>query len=71
MLRMVNQAKLRTYNHAPKYKFGFLIPKDCEQVVKSDAKNASINILGNFFAMTLFYILDNLDVVGLSQNLAF
>ena len=39
MLRMVNQAKLRSYNHAPKYKFGFLIPKDYEQAVKLDAKN--------------------------------
>ena len=39
ILRMVNQAKLRSYNHAPKYKFGFLISRDCEQAVKLDAKN--------------------------------
>ena len=39
MLRMVSQAKLRLYNHAPKYKFGFLIPRDYEQAVKLDAKN--------------------------------
>ena len=37
MFRLVNQAKLRSYNHAPKYKFGFLIPRYYEQEDTRDA----------------------------------
>ena len=42
MLMRVNQVKLRSCNHAPKYRFGFLIPRDYEQEVKLDAKNSTI-----------------------------
>jgi hypothetical protein len=29
--RMVNQAKLRLYNTAPRYKYGFEVSRTCEQ----------------------------------------
>jgi Reverse transcriptase (RNA-dependent DNA polymerase) len=34
----VNQAKLRSYRTSPKYKFGFLIPRNYEEALRLDAK---------------------------------
>ena len=36
-IRMVNQAKLRSYHTAPKYMFGYEIPRDCEHAKQLDA----------------------------------
>jgi hypothetical protein len=38
-LRLVKQAKLRSYQHSPKYKFGYLIPKDYHEALKFDDLN--------------------------------
>ena len=37
--RMVNQAKLRSFNTAPKFKNGFEVPKTYEQAVRLDERN--------------------------------
>jgi hypothetical protein len=37
LLRMVNQAKLRSYNTAPKYKYGFEVPRDFRHALRLDA----------------------------------
>ena len=34
--RMVNQAKLRSYNTAPRYKYGFEVPRTYEQALRLD-----------------------------------
>ena len=39
MLRMVNQAKLRSYRHTPKYMFGYEVPKDYKHAITLDSKN--------------------------------
>jgi len=39
--RMVNQAKLRSFNTAPKFKNGFEIPKTYEQAVRLDERNGN------------------------------
>ena len=39
MLRLVNQAKLRSYRNTPKYKLGFRIPMNYEQAMELDDKN--------------------------------
>ena len=38
---MVNQAKLRSYRTAPKYKFGYQIPSNHEEAMRLDKKNLS------------------------------
>ena len=38
LLWMANQAKLRSYWTAPKYKFGYEVPQDCVHAVQIDAK---------------------------------
>ena len=38
MLRMVNQAKLRSYHYTPKYKFGLCIPMNYDQTIKNGWK---------------------------------
>jgi Reverse transcriptase (RNA-dependent DNA polymerase) len=38
---MVNQAKLRSYNTAPRYKYGFEVPRTFEQALKLDKRNGS------------------------------
>ena len=38
LLRMVNQAKLRSYRTAPKYQYGYQVPHDYAQAVKLDEK---------------------------------
>jgi hypothetical protein len=38
-LRLVKQAKLKSYRHLPKYKFGYLIPKDYNEALKLDDLN--------------------------------
>ena len=37
--RMVNQAKLRSYNSAPRYKYGFRVPRNYADALEIDAKN--------------------------------
>ena len=37
--RMVNQAKLRSFNTAPRYKYGFEVPRTYEQAMRLDKKN--------------------------------
>ena len=37
--RLVNQAKLRSYNSAPRYKYGFEIPRNYEHAMVLDQKN--------------------------------
>ena len=39
--RMVNQAKLRSFNNAPKFKNGFEIPRTYEQAVQFDKRNGN------------------------------
>jgi Reverse transcriptase (RNA-dependent DNA polymerase) len=39
--RMVNQAKLRSYNTAPKYKYGYEVPRDYSHALRIDAKNGN------------------------------
>ena len=41
MLRMVNQAKLRSYNTAPKYKYGFEVPRDYKHALQLDERNGN------------------------------
>jgi hypothetical protein len=38
-LRMVNQAKLRSYNTAPKYKYGFEVPRSYKHALQLDELN--------------------------------
>ena len=39
MIRMVNQAKLRSYHYTHKYKFGRCIPMNYDQAIKLDERN--------------------------------
>ena len=39
MLRMANQAKLRSYRLTPKYKFGYIVPRDYNHARKLDSSN--------------------------------
>ena len=41
MLRIINQAKLRSYRLSPRYKFGFEIPRDYEHALLLDKKNGN------------------------------
>ena len=41
LLRMANQAKLRSYRTTPKYKFGFIVPRDYKQAMDLDKKNGN------------------------------
>ena len=38
LLRMVKQAKLRSYRTAPKYKFGYQVPRDYKEAIALDTK---------------------------------
>jgi hypothetical protein len=38
---MVNQAKLRSFNHSPRYKYGFEVPRDYKHAVHIDEKNGN------------------------------
>jgi hypothetical protein len=38
-LRLVKQAKMKSYRQSPKYKFGYRIPKDYEEALKLDELN--------------------------------
>jgi hypothetical protein len=38
-LQLVKQAKLRSYRNAPKYKFGYQIPRDYKEAMKFDELN--------------------------------
>jgi hypothetical protein len=39
--RMVNQAKLKSFNTAPRYKYGYDIPRTYEQAKRLDQKNGN------------------------------
>ena len=39
--RMVYQAKLRSYNTAPRYKYGFEVPRTYEQALRLDKRNGN------------------------------
>ena len=39
--RMVNQAKLRSYNTAPRYKYGFEVPRTYDQAMRLDQRNGN------------------------------
>ena len=39
--RMVNQAKLRSYNTAPRFKYGFEVPRGWKRAVQLDEKNGN------------------------------
>ncbi len=41
MFRMANQAKLRSFRTAPKYQYGFQVPKDYKQAVEFDTRNGN------------------------------
>ena len=41
MIRMANQAKLRSFRTAPKYKCGFEVPKDYDDAVRIDRGNGN------------------------------
>ena len=40
-LRAINQAKLRSYNTAPKYKYGFQVPKNYKEAKRLDEMNGN------------------------------
>ena len=40
--RMVNQAKLRSYSTAPRYKYGFEVPRDYNQAMRLDERNGNV-----------------------------
>ena len=41
LYRMANQAKLRSYNSAPKFKYGFEVPRDYKHAVWLDKRNGN------------------------------
>jgi hypothetical protein len=41
LLRMVNQAKLRSFRTTPKYKFGFEIPRNYQHAMELDKRNGN------------------------------
>ena len=41
LIRMANQAKLRSFRTTPVYKFGFMVPRNHAQAVELDAKNGN------------------------------
>ena len=41
MLRMVNQAKLRSFRTAPRYKYGYEVPRDYNHAMELDEKNGN------------------------------
>jgi len=41
LLRMTNQAKLRSYNTAPKYMFGYQIPRNYAEALRLDRQNGN------------------------------
>jgi hypothetical protein len=50
--RMVNQAKLKSYNTAPCYKYGFEVPRTYEQALHLDKRNG--NTLWGDATVTIF-----------------
>ena len=40
-IRAINQAKLRSYNNAPKYKYGFEVPRNYAHAIRLDTQNRS------------------------------
>jgi hypothetical protein len=41
---MVNQAKLRSYNTAPRYKYGFEVPRTHEEALNLDKRNGNTKL---------------------------
>jgi hypothetical protein len=52
---MVNQAKLKSFNTAPKYKYGYEIPRTYEQAKRHDQKNGN-TLWGDATALELAQI---------------
>jgi hypothetical protein len=52
---MVNQAKLKSFNTAPKYKYGYEIPRTYEQVKRLDQRNRNTK-WGDTMALELVQI---------------
>jgi hypothetical protein len=44
---MVNQAKFKSFNTAPKYKYGYEIPRTSEQAKCLDQRNGNTILWGN------------------------
>jgi hypothetical protein len=42
-LRLVNQAKLHSYRTAPKYQYGYEVPRNCQHAIEIDKKNGTTN----------------------------
>ena len=40
-IRLINQAKLRSFNTAPRYKYGYEVPRDYAHALRLDAKNGN------------------------------
>ena len=41
MLRMINQAKLRSFRRSPKYMYGYEVPRDYKHAMELDKKNGN------------------------------
>jgi hypothetical protein len=44
-LRLLKQAKMKSYHQSLKYKFGYRIPKDYEEALKKDELNQNTKVL--------------------------
>jgi len=51
-IRMVNQAKLRSFNTAPRYKYGFEVPRTYDQALRLDSRNGN-NLWADAVALEL------------------
>jgi hypothetical protein len=58
LTRMVNQAKLRSYNTEPRYKYGFEVPRTYEQALHLDKQNGN-TLWGDTTVLELTQIDDN------------
>jgi hypothetical protein len=41
MLRMVNQSRIKATRNAPRYKFGYRIPRNYDEAMQFDLKNGN------------------------------
>jgi hypothetical protein len=41
MLRMVNQSRIKATRNAPRYKFGYCIPRNYDEAMQFDLKNGN------------------------------
>jgi hypothetical protein len=61
--RMVNQAKLKSFNNAPRYKYGYEIPRTYEQAKWIDQKNGN-TLWGDATALELVQIDDYVTFIN-------